>query len=81
MAPNSTRRPENSEIAETSLVLVIDSLDVVLDELAVARARLAEARLRQSHRDSPAHRAAVGEHRTRIDALLDLYLEIRPCPQ
>jgi hypothetical protein len=47
-------------------------------ELAVdfsrARAELAEAKLRQDEKDSSANRAAVAECRTRIDAVLDMYL-------
>jgi hypothetical protein len=78
MASYFTGRPQVSEIAGTSLVPMIDPLAIVLDELAVARERLADARLRQSRRDSPAHRAAVAERLARIDALLDLYLEVRP---
>jgi hypothetical protein len=78
MAPHTTGRPQVSAIAWTIRDRVTDPLEIALDELAVARDQLAEARLRLSRRDSPAHRAAVGEHLARIDALLDLYLEIRP---
>ena len=75
MAPYSTARPE---VSGTALVPVIDPLPILLDELAAARDRLAQARLRQSRKDSPAHRAAVAERLARIDALLDVYLQVRP---
>jgi hypothetical protein len=78
MAPHSTGRPQVSEIAED----ILDPTDppaIVLDELAVGSAHLAEDRLRLSRRDSSAHRAAVGERLAQIDALLDVYLEIKPC--
>jgi hypothetical protein len=79
MAPHSTGRPQVSEIAEDILDPVTDPPAIVLDELAVGSAHLAEDRLRLSRRDSPAHRAAVGERLAQIDALLDVYLEIKPC--
>jgi hypothetical protein len=70
----STPRPE---VSGRTLVPLIDPLDIVLDELAAARDRLDEARLRQIGRDSPGHRAAVAERLARIDALLDVYLQVR----
>ncbi|GAA1267093.1 hypothetical protein GCM10009609_32750 [Pseudonocardia aurantiaca] len=70
----STARPE---VPWTTLVPVTDPLDIVLDELAAARDRLNEARLRQIGRNSPRHRAAVAERLAQIDALLDVYLQVR----
>ena len=37
---------------------------------------VAEAQDRQRGKDTPAHRSAVAEARDRVDALLDMYLEI-----
>jgi hypothetical protein len=41
-----------------------------------AGADLVAARLAQQAEDTPAHRAAVARQRARIDAVLDLYLEL-----
>jgi hypothetical protein len=50
------------------------------DELRVAfagaRQELAEARLLQERKDTPEHRAALSECRSRMDAVLDLYLDL-----
>jgi hypothetical protein len=50
------------------------------DELEVAFAgaceELAEARLLQEQKDTPARRAAISECRSRVDAVLDLYLDL-----
>jgi hypothetical protein len=43
--------------------------------LVQARARLAEARCEQLKKDTAGHRTAVAECLSRIDALLDMYLE------
>ena len=43
--------------------------------LVQARARLADARCEQLKKDTPGHRNAVAECVSRIDALLDMYLE------
>lgn len=50
--------------------------DDLRSDFAQARADLRAARLAQQAKDSPAHRTAVAAQRTRIDALLDLYLEV-----
>jgi hypothetical protein len=54
--------------------------DSVRDELASAFSRycaqLAEARRRQRRKDTPSNRDAVAECRARVDAVLDLYLDI-----
>lgn len=44
-----------------------------------ARVQLARARVRQALKDTPANRAAVAECRSHIDAVLDMYLEVRAC--
>jgi hypothetical protein len=41
-----------------------------------ARADLMAARHTQQTKDTPAHRAAVARQRARIDAVLDLHLEL-----
>jgi hypothetical protein len=50
--------------------------DDLLSDFAQARADLVAARLAQRAKDTPAHRAAVARERARIDAVLDLYLEL-----
>jgi hypothetical protein len=53
----------------------VDSLQQVLDvDFFMACNQLAEARLQRACKDTPDNRAAVEEARTRIDALLDMYL-------
>jgi hypothetical protein len=60
------------------MTVTIDILASALDlEFSLAGSELAEARLRQSHQDTPDHRAAVAECRDRIDASLDMYLTAR----
>jgi hypothetical protein len=44
-----------------------------------ARVQLARARVRQALKDTPASRAAVAACRSHIDAVLDMYLEVRSC--
>jgi hypothetical protein len=48
----------------------------ILLDLSGARIELAEARRHQAKRDCAVNRAAVAEWDARIDALLDLFLEI-----
>lgn len=43
----------------------------------LVRVRLIEARIHQQAKDTPAHRAALAEWRTRMDTVLDLLLELR----
>ncbi len=43
-------------------------------EFCRARVQLSRARVSQARKDTPAHRAAVAECRSRIDAILDMYL-------
>jgi hypothetical protein len=42
-----------------------------------AQAQLGEARLLQMEKDTPANRAAVTRWLTLIDAVLDMYLDVR----
>ncbi|MBB3084085.1 hypothetical protein [Geodermatophilus sabuli] len=42
-----------------------------------AQAQLGEARLQQAEKDTPATRAAVTRWLTLIDAVLDMYLDMR----
>lgn len=57
------------------------TLDDIRDELEVdfdlARYELVEARMRQLHKDTPQHRAAVADCWARIDTILDLSLELQ----
>jgi hypothetical protein len=45
-------------------------------DITQARADLIAACLVQQAKDTPAHRATVARHRERVDALLDLHLEL-----
>ena len=57
------------------MITTLDSLQQVLDvDFFMACNELAEARLHVACKDTPDNRAAVAEARTRIDALLDMYL-------
>ncbi|MGY1643838.1 hypothetical protein ACI782_22245 [Geodermatophilus sp. SYSU D00703] len=51
-------------------------VDELTADLAQARADLVAARRAQQAKDTPAHRAAVARSRDRLDALLDLHLEL-----
>jgi hypothetical protein len=56
---------------------LLDSLhDRLLIDFARAGAELAEARRRQQAKDTPAHRTAVLDCRARVDAVLDMHLEL-----
>jgi hypothetical protein len=59
---------------------VIDTLPAELHvDFTRARGELADARRRQRQKDTPDHRSAVAACLTRIDAVLDMYLEaLRP---
>jgi hypothetical protein len=50
--------------------------DDLRTDLLQARADLIDARRAQQDKDTPDHRAAVGQQRDRVDALLDLYLDL-----
>jgi hypothetical protein len=49
---------------------------VLVEEFDLACCEWAEARLQQREKDTPAHRAAVAEWTDRIDAVLDVYLDV-----
>ncbi|MGY1763339.1 hypothetical protein ACI79G_04725 [Geodermatophilus sp. SYSU D00779] len=51
-------------------------VDDLRPDFVQAGADLVAARLAQQAKDTPAHRAAVARQRARVDALLDLYLEL-----
>jgi hypothetical protein len=57
------------------------ALNDIRDELGVdlvwLRQKLIEAQARRKEKDTPKNRAAVAESWTRIDAVLDLLLEMR----
>ena len=57
----------------TTTLRLRDELDA---DFARACAELTEARLLQARKDTPTSRAAVAQCRGRIDAVLDLYLEM-----
>ena len=50
--------------------------DVLRPDFVQAGADLVAARLAQQAKDTPDHRAAVARQQARIDAVLDLYLEL-----
>jgi two-component sensor histidine kinase len=51
-------------------------VDELTSDLAQAREDLIAARLAQQAKDTPASRATVARSRDRVDALLDLHLEL-----
>jgi hypothetical protein len=51
-------------------------VDELASDIAQARADLIAARLAAGRKDTPAHRAALVGARARVDALLDLHLEL-----
>jgi hypothetical protein len=56
-----------------------DALGAVWElDLTQARERLIAARAHQRAKDSTSNRAQVAECRAQIDAILDMYLEVRP---
>jgi hypothetical protein len=56
-----------------------DLHSVLGTDIALARLALLEARLRQALKDTPDHREAVAEAWTRIDVLLDMYVDVGGC--
>jgi hypothetical protein len=58
-------------------VPVENLLTVLSTDFAAACAGFALARSKQRGKDTPDHRAAVAEARDRVDAVLDIYLEVR----
>jgi hypothetical protein len=65
------------------MTIILDSLaEQLSSEFAQACAELAQARHCQRLKDTTVHRAAVAEWQTKIDLVLDLFLETavdRPC--
>jgi hypothetical protein len=51
-------------------------VDELTSDIAQARADLIAARLAGQAKDTPAHREAIARHHDRLDALLDLHLEL-----
>jgi hypothetical protein len=66
MAPTPTAHPASDALG-----------DVWELDLTQARHRLIDARGHQRGKDSTSNRAHVAECRAQIDALLDMYLELR----
>jgi hypothetical protein len=64
------------------MITTVDNLDSALGiDFALCCSDLADARSQQNGKDTPDHRAAVAEARARIDAVLDMYLDVvRPRP-
>jgi hypothetical protein len=61
--------------------LAFDALGDVWElDLTQARERLIAARADQRAKDSTSNRAQVAECRAQIDAILDMYLEVRRLP-
>jgi hypothetical protein len=56
--------------------LALSPADDLHPDFVQAGADLVAARLAQQAKDTPAHRAAVARERARVDAVLDLYLEL-----
>ena len=62
----------------TSAATATVGLRSVLEkDFALASGEWSEARSQQQRKDTPAHRAAVAEWTDRIDAVLDMYLDVR----
>lgn len=62
----------------TATATTTESLQTTLDrDFRTACDEFAEARQQRARKDTPAHRTAVAESLSRVDALLDMYLEVR----
>jgi hypothetical protein len=65
------------------MITIPDSLaEQLSSEFAQVCAELTQARHRQRLKDTTAHRAAVAEWQTKVDLVLDMFLETavdRPC--
>jgi|tagenome__1003787_1003787.scaffolds.fasta_scaffold20071775_1 hypothetical protein len=59
-----------------TVLATVSLRDELQADLVQARSDLDEARLRRLGKDTPDHRAAVLEVRGRIDALLDMWLDV-----
>jgi hypothetical protein len=63
-------------IVTITVTTIVDSLESALDlDFASACTELADARFQQSCKDTPVNRTAVAEARSRMDAVLDMYLD------
>lgn len=60
--------------------LQTDLADALGLDLSLACQEFGQARQRQTEKDTPAHRAAVAECLTRVDACLDMWLDLHPVP-
>jgi hypothetical protein len=59
------------------MITTVDNLESVLGlDFTTSCSELAKARFQHSCKDTPGHRAAVAEARARIDAVLDMYLDV-----
>jgi hypothetical protein len=58
--------------------LQADLVDTLRLDLSVACLELGQARQQQREKDTPDHRAAVAECLARIDAYLDMWLDLDP---
>jgi hypothetical protein len=68
-------RHTHGEPMTTMLSNVLTELE---EDLSRAHVELAEAQFRLTQKDTPGHRRAVTECLDRIDALLDMRLEVAP---
>lgn len=69
-------RPGPRTLETPMNALALSPADDLHPDFVQAGADLVAARLAQQAKDTPAHRAAVARERARIDAVLDLYLEL-----
>lgn len=69
-------RPGPRTLETPMNALALSPTDDLHPDFVQAGADLVAARLAQQAKDTPAHRAAVARERARIDAVLDLYLEL-----
>lgn len=71
------RPPLGRPTTGITMTVTVNTLGSVLAlEFALASHELAEARAQQRRKDTPAHRAAVTEVLARIDAVLDMHLDV-----
>ena len=61
----------------TATATTVGLCSVLEGDFDLACCEWAEARLQQQQKDTPAHRAAVAEWTDRVDAVLDMYLDVR----
>ena len=61
----------------TATATTVGLRSVLEDDFDLACCEWSEARSQQQQKDTPAHRAAVAEWTDRVDAVLDMYLDVR----